>query len=121
MTPTPTDEQIDTAIRTWGQADDRWVAVAEIIIGTNLRERVVPKYLVWSEDLATARPDLRKVLYDEENGNTPAMASSTYFLATLASNIKGGGTQPVDLQKLWSLGEVQRATVVRALQHALHV
>lgn len=118
MPNTLTDAQVDAAILAWGDTPDSR-AVANIIIETSLRESVVDSYLEWLSP-TMARPDLRQLLKDEQTGKT-YLSSTAYFLATLAANIRGGGTVPVDLRKLWSLDPVNRAAVVRSLAKALGV
>lgn len=117
-TSTLTDEQVNAAIRKWGDTSDARV-IADIIIETNLRDDVVPAYLDWlGTDMA--RPNLRQLLKDQESGQGRAMSSSAYFLATFAASIRHG-EMPVDLTKMWNLGPHNREVLVRALATGLKV
>lgn len=120
-TTTLTDEQVNAAIRKWGDTADARV-IADIIIETNLRDDVVPDYLEWLDDvpLTMARPNLRQLLKDQAEGRGRPMSSSAYFLATFVASIRHGET-PVDLTKLWNLGPHNREAVVRALATGLNV
>lgn len=118
MSDTLTDEQVNAAIRNWGNTSDARV-IADIIIETNLRDDVVPEYLEWLDD-SMARPDLRKLLKDQAEGRGRPISGSAYFLATFVASIRYGEV-PVDLTKLWSLGTHNREVVVRALAVGLGV
>lgn len=115
---TLTDEQVNAAMRKWGDTSDAR-AVVDIIIGTNLRDHVVPRYLDWL-DTTMARPNLRQLLKDDASGRGAHLSGSAHFLATLAASIRHGET-PIDMTKLWNLDRNNREVVVRALATALNV
>lgn len=119
MPDTHTDDQVDAAIRAWGTDRDTG-AVADIVVGTNLRDSIVRGgYLTWDESRTIARPEVRKLLADVD-AEQVHLSSTTRFLAEFVQNIRDGQT-PVNLHGLWNLGKVQQRVVVEALAKALDV
>jgi hypothetical protein len=115
MSDTLTTAQVDAAIRAWAKGDYASQASAEIIINTTVRDDVVENYLDWDEDRTMARPNLRKLLKDEESGKVH-LSTSAYFLVTLAANVHGGTTAAAtDLTGLWHLDMTNRRAVLDAL------
>lgn len=113
-----TPEQVNAALNNWGKADLCWQAVAEIIVRTGLRDAIVPKYLAWSDDLTTARPDTRRYLQDVEDG-VLRPASSTLLLARFCASLRGQDVSELRLNELWTLGDNGRRVVVQAITKAL--
>src|SRR3954469_25361019 len=62
-------DQADTAMRAWARGDFGFQAAVEIVVGTLLRDKMVPRYLDWSAWELLAVPDFDALAKDLGDGD----------------------------------------------------
>ena len=111
----------DEAILAWGEEDWGCMAAAEILLGSRLREKVLPTYLTWSPYAFGARPDWDALAAAVDAGEEH-LSGSERLLLQLAANLAHGDTGAgagLSLTRLWSLDLRHRTVVLRALTDTL--